>query len=101
MAMRAAARMSAFVAGVLAMVGSVSAQQSARPWQEITVPTVAQAAANFKSPPHEYGAIQAFQSWNGADVDALKLRITADLDRMQANGMFIINLAPGRRGPGE
>jgi hypothetical protein len=77
------------------------AQQAARPWQEITVPRVAEAAANFKSPPHEYGAIQAFQSWNGADVDALKQRITADLDRMQANGMFIINLAPGRRGPGE
>jgi hypothetical protein len=93
--------MGAFGIGVLAMVGTVSGQQAARPWQEITVPTVGQAAANFKSPPHEYGAIQAFQSWNGADVDALKQRITADLDRMQANGMFIINLAPGRRGPGE
>jgi hypothetical protein len=72
-----------------------------RPWQEITVPTVAQAAQNFKLPPHEYGAIQAFQGWNGADVDALHKRITADLDRMSANGMFLFNLAPGRRGPGE
>jgi hypothetical protein len=77
------------------------AQQSPRPWQEITVPTVAQAAANFKSPPHEYGAIQAFQGWNGTDADALHKRITADLDRMAANGMFIVNFAPGRRGPGE
>jgi hypothetical protein len=77
------------------------AQQSPRPWQEITVPTVAQAAANFKSPPHEYGAIQAFQNWNGVDIPALHQRITADLDRMAANGMFIVNFAPGRRGPGE
>jgi hypothetical protein len=76
-------------------------QPTPRPWQEITVPTVAQAAANFKSPPHEYGAIQAFQNWNGTDIPALHQRITADLDRMAANGMFIVNLAPGRRTAGE
>jgi hypothetical protein len=95
---------SAFKVLALAFLASapcVLAQQAPRPWQEITVPTVAQAAANFKSPPHEYGAIQAFQGWNGTDIDALHKRITADLDRMAANGMFIFNLAPGRRGPGE
>jgi hypothetical protein len=83
------------------LIQAAAAQQAPRPWQEITVPTVAQAAAKFKSPPHEYGAIQAFQGWNGTDIDALHKRITADLDRMAANGMFIFNLAPGRRGPGE
>jgi hypothetical protein len=72
-----------------------------RPWQEITVPTVSQAAANFKAPPHEYGAINAFTSWNGSDQADLRQRITADLDRMSANGMFIFNLSPGRRAPGE
>jgi hypothetical protein len=72
-----------------------------RPWQEITVPTVAEAAANFKAPPHEYGAIQPFTSWNGADQTEVRQRIVADLDRMAANGMFIFNLSPGRRSPGE
>jgi hypothetical protein len=90
------------------------AQQAsqARPWQEITVPSVAEAAANFKAPPHEYGAIQPFQSWNGANAGArlpnipydsaeVRARISRDLDRLSANGIFIINLSPGRRAPGE
>jgi hypothetical protein len=71
-----------------------------RPWQEITVPTVSQAAANFKAPPHEYGAISPFTGWDGPDPVALKQRITADLDRMSANGMFVFNLASGRKSPG-
>ncbi len=72
-----------------------------RPWQEVTVPTVGQAAANFKSPPHEYGAISPFTGWDGPDPVALKQRITADLDRMSANGMFLFNLASGKKSPGE
>jgi hypothetical protein len=72
-----------------------------RPWQEVTVPTVGQAAANFKSPPHEYGAISPFTGWDGPDPVALKQRIAADLDRMSANGMFLFNLASGRKSPGE
>jgi len=32
---------------------------------------------------------------------ALKQRITADLDRMSANGMFVFNLASGHKSPGE
>jgi len=36
-----------------------------RPWQEITFPSVKDVAANFREPPHEYGAIQPFMSWNG------------------------------------
>jgi hypothetical protein len=72
-----------------------------RPWQEITVPSTGQVAANFKSPPHEYGAISPFTGWDGPDPAALKQRITADLDRMSANGMFIFNLASGKKSPGE
>jgi hypothetical protein len=72
-----------------------------RPWQEITVPSVGQAAANFKAPPHEYGVISPFTGWDGPDPVALKQRITADLDRMSANGMFVFNLASGRKSPGE
>jgi hypothetical protein len=72
-----------------------------RPWQQITVPTVAEAAANFKAPPHEYGAIQPFQSWNGADPAEVRTRISHDLDQLSANGIFIVNMSPGRRVPGE
>ena len=75
--------------------------QAARPWQQVTVPSTSEVAANFKSPPHEYGAIAAFTSWNGADPAAVRQRITADLDRMSANGMFIFNMSPGKRSPGE
>jgi hypothetical protein len=79
------------------------AQQRAdpRPWQQVTVPSTAEVAANFKAPPREYGAIQPFQSWNGADPAEVRARISRDLDRLSANGIFIINLSPGRRAPGE
>jgi hypothetical protein len=72
-----------------------------RPWQEITVPSVAEAAANFKAPPREYGAIQPFASWNGADPQEVRARIVRDFDRLSANGIFVVNLSPGRRVPGE
>ena len=32
----------------------IFAQSVSRPWQQITVPSINEAAANFKSPPHEY-----------------------------------------------
>jgi len=76
---------------------SLAQTQSQRPWQEITVPSTGEVAANFKAPPREYGAIAAFTSWNGADPADVRKRIVADLDRMSANGMFIVNLSPGRR----
>ena len=72
-----------------------------RPWQEITVPTVSDAAANFKAPPREYGAIQPFASWNGVDPAEVRARIVRDFDRLSANGIFVVNLSPGRRVPGE
>jgi hypothetical protein len=31
-----------------------------RPWQKVTAPSLSEAAANFKAPPHEYGAILRF-----------------------------------------
>jgi hypothetical protein len=85
---------------------------AARPWQQIVVPSTREVAANFKAPPREYGAIQPFQSWNGAnagqrlpgipyDAAEVRARIVRDLDRLSANGVFMINLSPGRRAPGE
>jgi hypothetical protein len=67
-----------------------------RPWQQITVPTLREAAANFRTPPHEYGAIQPFTSWNGPDA---KARVAPDLDRLSANGIFVVNVSPGRGEP--
>jgi len=67
-----------------------------RPWQEVTVPSIREVAANFKTPPHEYGAIQPFASWNGPDA---RERIVRDLDRLAANGIFVVNMSPGRGEP--
>jgi hypothetical protein len=73
--------------------------QAQRPWQQITVPSVREAAANFKAPPHEYGAIQPFLGWNGPDAKERMARIVQDLDRLSANGVFIVNMSPGRGAP--
>jgi len=70
-----------------------------RPWQQITVPSLSEAAANFKVPPREYGAIQPFLSWNGPDANERKTRIVRDLDRLVANGVFVFNMSPGRGEP--
>jgi hypothetical protein len=70
-----------------------------RPWQQITVPSVRDVAANFKAPPHEYGAIQPFMGWNGPDANDRKARIVQDLDRLSANGIFVVNVSPGRGEP--
>jgi hypothetical protein len=70
-----------------------------RSWQQVTVPSVRDVAANFKKPPHEYGAIQPFSSWNGPDANERKQRIVQDLDRLAANGVFIVNVSPGRGEP--
>jgi len=70
-----------------------------RPWQQITVPPVRDVAANFKTPPREYGAIQPFTSWNGPDARMRMARIVQDLDRLAANGVFVVNVSPGRGEP--
>jgi hypothetical protein len=84
----------------LAMLPMLAAPLPAqRPWQQITVPSLREAAANFKAPPHEYGAIQPFLSWNGGDAKDRMARIVQDLDRLSANGIFVINVSPGRGVP--
>ena len=75
------------------------AAMAQRPWQQITVPSVRDVAANFKTPPHEYGAIQPFASWNGSDPKEVRERIVRDFDRLAANGIFVVNLSPGRGEP--
>ena len=84
----------------LAMVPLLAAVLPAqRPWQQITAPSLSEVAANFKAPPHEYGAIQPFMSWNGPDAKDRMARIVQDLDRLAANGVFMVNVSPGRGEP--
>ena len=85
------------VPGLVLLLAAILPAQ--RPWQQITVPTVREAAANFKTPPREYGAIQPFASWKGPDARERMERIVADLDRLAANGVFVVNLSPGRGEP--
>jgi len=63
-----------------------------RPWQQITVPSVGDAAANFKTPPREYGAIH-WAIWGG---ELTKERIVSELDSLVANGVYIINFGPSQ-----
>ncbi|MGA2720899.1 MAG: glycosyl hydrolase [Bryobacteraceae bacterium] len=84
----------------LAMVPLLAAVLPAqRPWQQITVPSVRDVAANFRTPPHEFGAIQPFMSWNGPDAKERMARIVEDLDRLQADGVYMVNMSPGRGTP--
>ena len=88
------------ISKVLALIPLLAAALPAqRAWQQITVPSLRDVAANFKSPPHEYGAIQPFASWNGSDPKEVRQRIVQDLDRLAANGVFVVNLSPGRGAP--
>jgi hypothetical protein len=67
--------------------------RAAQPWREITVPTVAEAAASFAQPPMDYGAIH-WAIWGGPQT---KERIIADIDRIHANGggVYMINNSRG------
>ena len=89
-------RISQFLALFVLLASALPAQ---RPWQQITVPSLREVAANFKAPPHEYGAIQPFASWNGADPKEVRAKIVRDFDRLAANGIFVVNLSPGRGEP--
>jgi len=69
------------------------AASAAQPWQEITMPTTAEAVATFANPPKEYGAIH-WAIWGGQQS---KDRIIADIDHIAANGggVYMINNSRG------
>ncbi|MGA2501679.1 MAG: glycosyl hydrolase, partial [Tepidisphaeraceae bacterium] len=86
--------------GTLALVPLLAAVlQAQRPWQQITFPSVREVADHFREPPHEFGAIQPFMSWNGPDANERRARIVEDLDRLAASGVFMVNVSPGRGVP--
>jgi hypothetical protein len=88
------------VLGTLALIPLLAAVlQAQRPWQQVTVPSLRDVAANFREPPHYFGAIQPFMGWNGPDANERKARIVEDLDRLAASGVFMVNMSPGRGAP--
>jgi hypothetical protein len=74
------------------LAGTLPAQ---RPWQRIVVPAARDVAANFKTPPREYGAIQPWIGWNGPHA---RENIVQDFDRMAAHGIFVANISVARGG---
>ena len=66
--------------------------RAAQPWREITMPTVAEAAAAFPKPPREYGTIH-WAIWGG---QVTKERILSDIEHMEANGAYIIMINNSR-----
>ena len=74
------------------MAGTLMAQ---RPWQQIAVPPIGDVAANFKTPPREYGAIQPWIGWTGPHA---RESIVQDFDRLAANGIFVANVSVARGG---
>jgi len=68
--------------------------RAAQPWQEVTMPTVAEAAASFANPPKEYGAIH----W-ALGFPPSQERIQADIERIAANGGGGYMINSGGRSP--
>jgi hypothetical protein len=66
---------------------------AAQPWREVTVPTVAEAAASFAQPPKEYSAIH-WAIWGGPQT---KERILATIEQVYTNGggVYMINNSRG------
>ena len=65
-----------------------SAVAAGGPWQQITVPTARQAAANFFTPPAEYG-MTLWWYWNGEMTES---DILSDLDEIHAHGVTCVTI---------
>jgi hypothetical protein len=63
-----------------------------RPWQQITIPSVSEAAANFRTPPREYGAIH----WAIWGDELTQERIVREFSQLADNGIYVVNLGPAR-----
>jgi hypothetical protein len=76
---------------ILMILPSLVSAQS--PWQQVTVPSVRDAAASFVAPPAEYGAIH-WAIWGGQQT---RERIVADIEQIHVNGgtVYMINNSRG------
>ena len=77
---------------VFALAACAGALLAQHPWQQIAVPSVSEAAANFRTPPREYGAIH----WAIWANELTQERIVREFDQLTANGIYVVNLAPAR-----
>ena len=77
---------------ILTVAAFAAALLAQRPWQQIAVPSVSEAAANFRTPPREYGAIH-WAIWGDALTQE---RIVREFDQLAANGIYVVNLGPAR-----
>jgi hypothetical protein len=73
---------------LLTIAVSIEAQ---KPWQKISDPAIKEVAANFKTPPPEYGMI-LWWGWDGPMTDTV---IRRDLDRIQAMGFRGVMIEAG------
>jgi hypothetical protein len=76
----------------LALAACAAGLLAQRPWQQITVPSVREAAANFRTPPREYGALH----WAIWGNELTQARIVREFDQLVANGVYVVNLGPAR-----
>jgi len=78
----------ATIVSLLAAASLLAAEP--RPWQRIQVPTVSQAAAQFRDPPPEY-ALTVWWFWNGPMTES---GITRDLRDLREHGVRSVMLWP-------
>lgn len=69
----------------LAFLSLPAALSAAPAWQQVTVPTVAEAAAAFPKPPPEYGAIH----WFTLGGPQSRERLQADIENLAKNGVTV------------
>jgi hypothetical protein len=66
-----------------------------RPWQQLSLPTAAEAAAAFKVPPSQY-SLTFYWGWDGPITEEV---IARDLDAFRALGVKAVTLEPGYEMP--
>ena len=76
----------------LALAACAATLLAQRPWQQIGIPSVSEAAASFRTPPREYGAIH----WAIWGNELTQARIVQEFDQLVANGVYVVNLGPAR-----
>jgi hypothetical protein len=76
------------IIGLIITVVSLNGQQ---PWQQINYPGTKEIAANFKTPPPQYGMI-LWWGWDGPMTDTV---IKRDLDRIKAMGFRGVMIEAG------
>ena len=80
----------ALLIGIFPAAPSMSDPPTARPWQTLSVPHVAEAAAHFADPPAEY-ALAMWWFWNG---DMTEANIRRDLAELKARGVRAVMIWP-------